>query len=110
MSRMEEFGGTVTVTCAASLKGVSVLCSVWPASVATAVDVTTWDWVSRLTVAPLVRLPATALVWSAAVGVTFTDAVAVYDLGATVTYANAPIRPTHAQATMIHQRRRSTPT
>ena len=62
-----------------------MLCSILPASVATAVEVTTWAWVSRLTVAPLVRLPATALVWSAAVGLTFTDEVAVYALGATVT-------------------------
>ena len=62
-----------------------MLCSILPAIVATAVDVTTWASVSRLTVAPLVRLPATALDWSAAVGLTFTDAVAVYVLGATVT-------------------------
>src|SRR6516165_8254173 len=110
MTRIEEFGGTVTPICWASCQGVSGLCIIFPASVVTAVEVTTCAWVSRLTVAPAVRLPATALDWSAAVGVTFTDAVAVYDLGATVTYANALIRPTHAQATMIHQRRRSTPT
>ena len=77
MSRMEEFGGTVTAICAESLYGVSVLCIMCPASVATAVEVTTWASVSRLTVAPLVRLPATELDWSAAVGMTFTEAVAL---------------------------------
>src|SRR5579863_2293655 len=59
--RTWELGGTVTVTWLASVAGDSGLCSIFAAIWATCADWTTTASVSRLTVAPLVRLFANAL-------------------------------------------------
>jgi hypothetical protein len=84
MLSTEVFAGTVTVICLISWAGVRLPASAFAATSATVLDWTSCASLSMLTLEPVVRLPATIFSF-AALGVTYTEAVAVYALGAAAT-------------------------
>ena len=101
------FGGTVTVTFAASWSGGVLTLSSFCAAVAMSVDTTICASVSRL-MAPLVRPPA-ALAPATPVGVTSTEVAASYTRGRVPATAAPPATPASVSRTTTHQCRRSMP-
>lgn len=95
------FGGTATDTRWASCGAVFALRISFPASVATAVDFTSWASVSRL-MSPLVRPPVT-FVSVTPVGWTRTEAEDSYSLCWVMVNAVAPANPRAAASTATHQ-------